>query len=259
MISWIAGAVCAAALGAPGDSGAARPTDSTTRAAWRGTLTYGFEAFTAGRATWQAWMARVERKTPQGSLALEALHSSRFSLWDDAGALDAYHTLWRRAYGNVRIALAPGAQVLPRLDATAEVFQGVGGGWEASAGYRRMSFSGSGVNLWSASLAKYVGNWYVVARGTAVPQSGKLGGGVGLLVRRYFQSANDFLDVSGGTGSEVVTLGADSVNVSRSQSLSVRLQHFVSARVGLTIAATFDTQQGIPNRRGLVFGGLYRW
>ena len=268
MTPLLALAVAAAAAAAPaadtgrGGSGpgpASSAADTSSRARWLASLAYGFEDFTSSWTTWQAWVSRLERRTASGSLAAEALATTRFGLWDRGGALDTYHLLWRRAYGNLRLGLAPGAQVTPRFDLTAELYQGLPGAWEASASYRRMSYAAIGVNLWGASVAKYAGNWYVIARVTAVPQSGKLGGGVSLLVRRYLQTADDYLDISAGTGSEVATLAADSVAVDRSQFLSARLQRFVTSRVGVSIAATYNTQQGIPTRRGLALAATYRW
>ncbi len=249
--------ILAAAVGAA-DTGAVPAADSG-HGSWRAGLQYGFEDFTAARATWQTWTARVERRWAVGSLAFEAEDATRFSLWDQAAALDGYRTLWRHAYGNLRVSVAPGAQVLPRSDVTAEIYQGIAGGWEASAGYRRMGYAGNGVNLWGASLGKYAGDWYVVVHATAVPQSGKLGGGAWLLVRRYLATADDYVDVSGGAGSEVATLAADSVAVSHTRFLAANLQRFVTPRFGLTLGATWNAQQGIPNRRGLVLGVVYRW
>jgi len=240
------------------DTAGAAP-DTGARASWRASLAYGFEDFTSSWATWQAWDARLERKTASGSVAAEALATTRFGVWDRGGALDTYHLLWRRAYGNLRLGVAPGAQVTPRFDLTAEVYQGLPGAWEVSASYRRMSYAAGGVNLWGASLAKYAGNWYVIARLTAVPQAGRLGGGVSLLARRYFATADDYVDLSAGTGSEVVTLAADSVAVDRSQFVAARLQRFLTARMGVSVSATYNTQQGIPTRRGLAVAAMYRW
>jgi len=252
-------ALVLAAVAGAADTGAVPAADTAGRGSWRAGFQYGFEDFTASRATWQTWTGRVERRWASGSLAFEAEDATRFSLWDQAATLDGYRTLWRRAYGNLRVSVAPGAQVLPRSDVTAEVYQGLAGAWEVSAGYRRMGYAGHGVDLWGASLGKYVGNWYLVARATAVPQSGKLGGGASLLVRRYFATADDYVDLSGGAGSEVATLAADSVTVSATRYLAADWQHFVTPRLGLTLGATWNAQQGIPNRRGLMLGVLYRW
>lgn len=231
---------------------------SDTGQAWRASAGYAFESFTSQRATWQAYQVRVERKLRHGSVALEMGDASRFSLWDQSLALDAYQTLWRRAYGNVRLAVAPGAQVLPRSDVTAEIYQGVPGGWEASAGYRRMSFPGTSVNIWDASLAKYAGDWYLRARLMAVPQSGRLGGGLALEARRYLRTADDYLDASAGVGHEVITLPIAPV-VAASRFLAARYQGFFSTHVGISVGATYNSQQGIPDRRGLALGIICRW
>ena len=243
----------------PRADGASGRADSVAPAPWRASAGYAFESFTSRLAAWQAYTLRAERHVAGGSLALEGQVATRYGLWDQSVALDAYHTLWRGAYGNLRVAVAPGARVLPRSDLTAEVYQGFGPGWEASAAYRRMNYPANGVDLWGVSLGKYVGNWYVVARATAVPQSGRLGGGAWLLVRRYFATADDYLDLSGGVGSEVTTLAADSVTVSHSQFLAARVQHFVTLGLGFTLGATWNAQQGLPVRRGLALGVLYRW
>jgi len=233
-----------------------RETDTTV---WTASLEYGFQAFTHVDAAWQTWTARFERRTAAGAIALEAGDATRFALWDQSLALDAYPKLWRRAYGNLRIGVAPGARVLPRSDVLAELYQGVGGGWEISGSYRRMSYPGQSVNLWGASIAKYLAHWYVVARATAVPQAGKLGGGAWLTVRRYLATTDDYLEVSGGGGSEVVTLAADSVTVNTSQFLAARLVQYLTVRVALTAGATWNVQQGLPARRGLSLGLGYRW
>jgi YaiO family outer membrane protein len=233
---------------------------SDTGQAWRASAGYGFEAFTSQRAAWQAYQLRLERRIKSGSVALEMGDASRFSLWDQTAALDTYHGLWRRAYGNLRLALAPGSRVLPRSDVTAELYQGFAGGWEASAGYRLMSFPGQHVNIWDGSLARYAGPWYLRARLTAVPQSGKLGGGLAVEARRYLRTADDYLDVSAGVGNEVVTVPLPTPPlIASSRFLAARYQGFFSIHVGAGVGATYNAQQGIPDRRGVAIGIIYRW
>ena len=235
-------------------------TAGDTGQVWRASSGYGFEAFTAQRATWHAWQTRLERRFTGGSVALELGDASRFSLWDQTVTLDSYHTLWRRAYGHLALGVGPGALVLPRSDISAEVYQDFAAGWEASAGYRRMSFVGSGVTIWDASLAKYAGNWYLRSRLTAVPQAGKLGGGLGLEARRYLATADDYHDVSGGVGNKVITLPPPAGPVvAASRFLAGRYQGFFTQHLGVTFGGTWNSQSGIPDRRGLAVGLIYRW
>ncbi len=265
----LAGPILAATLITTGavspaaDTGAApavaRAPDTVPAPAWRAALSGGFEAFASLRTPWLAWLARVERRDRRGTIAAEAVLDRRFSLWDAGGAVDVYHVLWRRAYGNVRVVAAPGARVIPRLDASAELYQGVGAGIEVSAGYRRMSYPGGGVDLWGASVAKYAGDWYLRVRGVAVPQHGELGGSLGLLVRRYLGTPDDLVDLSGAAGKEVVTVGPGPLlEVRTSTELALRLQRFVTPRLGLSLTGTYAAEQGIPARTGLTVGVVRR-
>ncbi len=262
---WLPGAIFAAALAATGAASPAADTggapavapaqDSVAAPHWRAALAGGFESFSSLRTPWLTWLARVERRDRRGTIAAEAVLDRRFSLWDAGGAVDVYHVLWRRAYGNLRVVAAPGARVIPRVDASAELYQGLGAGLEVSASYRRMTYPGGGVDLWGASAAKYAGDWYVRVRGVAVPRNGELGGSLGLLVRRYLGTPDDLVDVSGAAGKEVVTVGPGPLLELRTTTeLALRLQKFVTPRTGLSLIATYAAEQGIPTRTGLTAG-----
>ncbi len=254
-------AAAAPALAPPAaapDSSPPAPAADTGAPRWQASLTGGFESFTSQRTPWWAWDARIERRDGHGTLAAEAVLARRFSLTDGGGAADVYQVLWPRAYGNVRVVLAPGARVVPRLDASAELYQGVGAGWELSAGYRRMSYAGGGVDVWAASAAKYAGNWYLRVRGTLVPTAGTVGGALGLLVRRYLASSDDLVDVSASAGKDVVTLGPALLEVRSTTEAALRVQRFVTPRWGLSATATYASEQGIPTRTGVTIGILRR-
>ncbi len=254
-VTLVAAAVPALApLAAAPDSAPPAPAADTGAPRWRAALTGGFESFASQRTPWSAWDARIERRDGRGTLAAEAVLARRFSLTDGGGAVDAYRVLWSRAYGNVRVVVAPGARVIPRLDASAELYQGVGDGWELSAGYRRLSYAGGGVDVWALSAAKYAGDWYLRARGTLVPTAGTVGGALGLLVRRYLGTSDDLVDVSASAGKDVVTLGPALLEVRTTTEAALRVQRFVTARWGLSATATYAGEQGIPTRIGMTVG-----
>ena len=239
------------------------PADSGNGLRWQGTLGYGFEAFTRDQATWQSASAQVGRRFDHGTVIGELLAARRFDLTDEGFAVDAYRTLWRGAYGNLRTQVDPGAEVLPRLDVAAEVFQNAKGGFEFSAGYRRMQYAGDHADLWTAGAGKYAGNWYLRARTIVVPRGGTTAVSVSLAVRRYFATADDYLDVQGGLGEELITLGTGPsgplVEVRRNRYLAATFRTFVTARLGVTVGATFNGTDGLPDRRGLTAGLTTRW
>jgi YaiO family outer membrane protein len=237
--------------------------DSVAAPRWRAGLTYGFEAFTRDRTTWHAASAQLSRRLAHGTLIGELLTARRFDRTDRGAAVDAYRTLWPRSYGNLRVQVAPGSDVLPRLDVAAEAFQSVTGGIEFSAGYRRMQYPHDHADLFSAGVAKYTGNWYLRARTTIVPKAGSTGVSASLAARRYLATPDDFLDVQGGLGEELLTVGTGpngpDVQVRANRFAAVRIQKLLTSRLGVSVGATFNGTDGFPDRRGLTVGVSHRW
>lgn len=232
-------------------------------APWRAGLTYGFEAFTRDRTTWHAASAQVSRRFAHGTLIGELRSVRRFDLTDRAVAVDAYRALWPRAYGNLRVQFAPGADVLPRLDVATEAFQAVTGGIEFSAGYRRMQYAHDHADLFSAGVAKYVGNWYLRARTTIVPKTGTTGVSGSLAVRRYLATPDEYLDVQGGLGEELLTVGTGpngpDIQVRANRFVAVRLQKRLTSWLGASVGVTYNSTNGLPARRGMTIGVSHRW
>jgi len=92
---------------------------------------------------------------------VESLVARRFSLTDHAFALDGYTDAWSRAYLNLRCQYSPNATLYPRQAYRAELFQGIGRGWEPSLSYDHMSFTSTKVDMYGVGFGKYVGNWYL--------------------------------------------------------------------------------------------------
>ena len=238
--------------------------DSTPAPRWQAGLTYGFEAFVGHqRATWQAGGVRIGRRFAQGTLIGEVLTARRYAHTDRGFAADLYRTLRPRAYGNLRLQLMPGADVLPRLDATAELFQATSGGYEFSAGLRRMEYASSHATILSAGVAKYLPRWYLRARALVVPHEGATGAAASLQARRYLKTDDDFVDLSAGLGREVVTLGTAPsgpvVELRKNRFVAARVQHALTRGLGLSLVGTWSGTDGLPDRRGLTAGVTWRW
>jgi len=192
-----------------------------------------------------------------------ALSASRFGRRDAGGFADVYHTLWRRAYGNVRVQVLPGADVLPVTDVGVEIFQGLAGGWEPSVGYRFMTFENTDVHITSASAARFLGPWYSRVR-LSHATSGNLADGslsaAGLL-RRYLvtDDATQFVEAGAGVGGEAVTTGVGAIDVRRTSFVTVSGQRYVRRTLGLGATITHATFEGIPRRTGASVSLLARW
>jgi YaiO family outer membrane protein len=232
---------------------------------WQASLAYDVSKFSTDRSDWQFYTAALRRYWERGSLAFEYLRSKRFDSNDYALALDAYVDLWQRAYANLRYQYSPDATLYSRDYYRAEIFQGVGKGWEVSGSYDHMDFTSSTVDMYGIGLGKYIGNWYFRWRTLFVPSPAKLGISNRVIGRYYFSgTADDYVEVNGGfsQGGEY-PLGSTSVESTRGQWFGVALQKYFYAKWGVVVTAGYDDEKNVVEQsftaKNFGIKGLMRW
>jgi YaiO family outer membrane protein len=229
---------------------------------WSASLGASWETFSPTRADWSDYTLSVRRHFERGSLALEALGADRFSTSDNAWALDGYVDLWSRAYANLRYQRSPSGNLFPQTSWRAELFQGVGRGWELSGSYDRLDFNSSPVDIYGLGVGKYVGNWYVRLRHLFVPGNGGGSNSDRLLARYYYKGdADNYVEFAAGAGwSDTALLGATGLSgQGNSWSTSAAWVKFLSPRVGFKLGALLERDEYGYNGSG-VFGSVYtRW
>ena len=211
---------------------------------WLAHLGDTYSNFSAGRSAWSEYDASVRAYFPRGSLAAETLVARRFSLTDHAFALDGYADAWSRAYLNLRYQYSPDATLYPRQSYRAELFQGVGRGWEPSLSYDHLSFTRADVDMYGVGLGKYVGNWYLRWRTLFIPSSATLGVAHRAVARCYFSgNADDYVELNGGFshGSELLPHSV-LVSVTSSWTAGAQLQKFFTPRWGVWITGSVSDE-----------------
>jgi YaiO family outer membrane protein len=159
-----------------------------------------YTGFSGGRAAWTDAGVSLRRKFERGSLALEWVSADHFRQRDDAWALDGYASLWARAYANLRYQQGPASGVLPRTAWRAELFQGVGSGWELSASVDHLRFS-SATEFYGVGIGRYWGDWYARYKLQHVPGVGSGSWSQRAQLRDYYRgNADDYWELSVGHG-----------------------------------------------------------
>ena len=149
--------------------------------------------------------------------------------------------------------------MVAQTEAGFELFHSPARGWELSASYRHGKYATSAVDIASASAARYAGDWYVRLRGTAAFQSGTQGLSFSVLARRIGGNPDDLAEVQSGFGEDIVTLGPGSVDLAPTAFVAARWQRRLTSRFGGSATASWNRQEGIPNRAGLTLGVFTRW
>lgn len=243
----------------------ASPAAAQPDPAWEAGLGHAVRAFDGAPAGWSAWRetsAFLRRRLESGSLGAEAVRAERFDAADLGVAADAWVGLGPRAYGEFRIDLAPDAEILPEYGVRAEAYVAPVDGWEVSAGWRRSGFDGRGVDEAVASIAEYVGRWYLRQRVTALFGAGEDGAlAVDLVARRTLATPRDLVEAGAALGPIATVVGRGPlVEASDRRSVWVRFEAFPWPRLGFAArgeASWFDPP--VPDRRVASAAVLTRW
>jgi YaiO family outer membrane protein len=202
----------------------------------------------------------LRRYTEWGSIALQMLDLQEFGETDHAWVVDAYPRLWQGAYANLRYQQALGAVLYPGVSWRAELYQGMGNGWELSASHDELGFSAPvKINGWG--VAKYWSDYYVRVRYQTVQSDSSSGNGLRVVGRYYYHgNADDYLEANVSAGRSDDFEGA-LITPSRSNSRGVAWSSFVNREWGFKVSCGFsnDNSSAAGLERSLGASLIYRW
>ena len=153
---------------------------------WTMSAAYTRDSFSDGRQPWRETQVSLKRYTDKATAIASAVRAERWGLTDTQYQVDLYPKFRPGSYAYLSVGVAPDKILFPHVRMGADLYQSLGGGFEVSAGVRRLQFSTT-TTIYAGSLSKYAGNWLLTGRMYYVPdrkgQSSKSYHGS---ARRYF-------------------------------------------------------------------------
>jgi len=161
--------------------------------------TYDYDTYFGDISPWNTFSVYGRTRTDlTGSLIARVTNSFRF---DDNGTLfelDAYPSLGEKAYAYLNIG-GSSASFFPKLRFGASIYYNLPKAWEIDAGYRYLGFS-EVTNIYTGSVGKYAGNWWLNLRVNLIPDGSGVGTSGNIQARYYFKTAEDFFSIQLSTG-----------------------------------------------------------
>ncbi|MEP6990619.1 MAG: YaiO family outer membrane beta-barrel protein [bacterium] len=176
------------------------PARDTLRRAWLG-ADYTLTAFDGGSIDpWHLASLSLTGKGERGAVVGRVNHARRFARSGLQYEVDAYPRFGRtwNAYFNVGYGAA---SVFPQWRGGAELYAELPNAWESSFGIRQLRFSGSPVTLWTGTIAKYSGNYWISLRPYFRSTTNGNSTSANLTARRYFADGDHFIGARLGYGS----------------------------------------------------------
>jgi len=164
-------------------------------------LTYTFDYFNKdyNRDAWHIGSVSYRRKTQFGSLIARVNLAQKFGSTGFQYEMDAYPKISENNYSYVNYGFSE-SSVFPKNRLGLEWYHNFPKAFEGSIGLRLMSFSNSIVDIYTATLGKYVGNYWLSLRSFVTP--GENGTSVSgfLSSRRYFSDPENYVGMRLGYG-----------------------------------------------------------
>ena len=162
---------------------------------WEAQYDYDYDWFSSIRNAQQESTLSLRGPTSMGSLIGRVSRADRFG--DHSYQLDAefYPHIRPGTYAFLNVGGSPDAVMYPQYHVGGDLFQSIGHGFEASAGYRQLQFS-SGVNIFTPALYKYWHSWIYSGRMYITPGDVSVGKTGAFAARKLFgeEGTHDYLE-----------------------------------------------------------------
>ncbi len=227
---------------------------------WEGRAGYRWTDLSAGRDNWTQYHASLQRNTKFGSYRFEAFRAQHFSVWNTGLLADIYRDLFPSNYVNVRFQVSPEADFLPQTDLLIEDYQMLGSGWEGSLGYRIMNFENTDVDIGKIGLGRYWGNWYGRGVYRRIIKPSATGNVYSLSLRRYLGNSDNYFEVRGSTGEELVEASSRNPALTlQTQSVGATYHFFVNNHSGFEFNFDYVDPDRQALRRAFEINYIRRW
>lgn len=157
-------------------------------------MVYTYDHFDSNfnRDPWQLIALSYGRKTKLGTVIARVNYARRFGNQGIQYELDAYPKISENNYGYINYGISTDG-LFPSNRYGAELYHNFPHAFEGSIGFRFLDFGSSGVDIYTATFGKYVGNYWISLRSYVTPDPDGTSVSGALSVRHYFSDSEDYI------------------------------------------------------------------
>ncbi len=224
----------------------------------------GYRAdFFDNQRPWHLGYIEYGRRTRSlGTVIGRINYANRFNQNGFQVEADAYPAIAAGTYLYLNAGYSPDDDLFPRYRAGFEVFQQIPDDWEASLGFRLLTFARNDLMIFTGSISKYYKKYYFSLRPyITIASEGPGSQSYYLTIRRYFSGPDHYLSLMLGTGfsaDEDALVGGELYNIGSNKVL-LQYQQRVSINWLLKAGAGYQHyNEGIwGNKYTLELGAAY--
>ena len=207
---------------------------------------------------WHLATIDYARSTKIGSIIGRVNYANRFNSNGTQFNIDAYPSISDTFYAYLSGGIASSGSIFPEYRAGASLFANLPSAFEGELGFRMLSFDEQ-TWIYTASVGKYISNFWLNARTFITPDNDNVSHSYSLNVRYYLGGANDFLSFGIGTGIDPddnannIQYAGDETYKLTSNNISLGYRLSVKSTNVFFINASLEDQEYAPETRGNQF------
>lgn len=148
---------------------------------------------------WHLSYMEYARRVNFGTLILRMNYANRFNKGGFQIESDGYINIRSGTYSYVNAGYS-GSSIFPKIRLGIEPYQMLPYAFEISLGLRYLEFNSSVVRIFTGSVGKYLGNFWISYRFYLTPKPERTGFTSALYIRRYFSNVDNFITLRLGVG-----------------------------------------------------------
>jgi YaiO family outer membrane protein len=205
---------------------------------WSVNLSETHEWFTDPKiGGWDESQLALRRRIPSGSVIFRFSRGQHYGITGNQAEMEYYLHIRRGTYAYLGAGYSYDATLYPRYRLNADLYHNFPYRLEGSVGIRHMAFS-TNINVFTASLGRYQGNWLFTGRTYLTPDHNGLSHSVALSARRYLNNKGDYFGFRFGRGSSLFeSVRTIDLDLLRSTSLSAEWSRTLARRWNFTVRA----------------------
>ena len=151
------------------------------------------------RDPWHLYALSYGRKTKLGSVIARVNYARRFGIQGLQYELDAYPKISENNYGYLNYGFSVN-KLFPDNRYGAELYHNFPHAYEGSLGFRLLDFGSSKVDIYTATIGKYISNYWISFRTFVTPDREGTSISGSLSLRLYFGDSEDYFGLKAGYG-----------------------------------------------------------
>lgn len=191
---------------------------------------------------WDESQLSLKRRIASATVIFRFSRGQHFGIIGHQVEAEWYQHIRRGTYAYLGAGYSYDAALYPHYRLNADLYHNFPYRLEGSVGIRHMAFS-TNINVLTASLGRYQGNWLYTARTYLTPDRNGLAHSIQLSARRYLNDKGDYFGFRFGRGSSLFeSVRTVDLDLLRSTSISAEMSRTVARRWNFNLQAGISSE-----------------